>query len=62
MPSAIFSLNEKTRYATTWDAYFFLQMTMQPFPYEIITAGQLSNPNASTMQMQNEWTCQFFFK
>ena len=25
---------------------------MQPFPYEIITAGQLSNPNASTMQMK----------
>ena len=43
---------EKKGYATTWDAYFFLQMTMQPFLYEILITNQLSKPSASTMQMQ----------
>ena len=43
---------EKKGYATTWDAYFFLQMIMQPFLYEILITNQLSKPNASTMQMQ----------
>ena len=52
MPSAILYLNEKTGYATTWDAYFILQMIMQPFLYEIPMTNQLSKPNASTMQMQ----------
>ena len=52
MPSAILSLNEKTGYATTWDAYFFLQMTMQPFLYEILITNQLGKLNASTMQMK----------
>ena len=49
-----FFLNEKMGYATTWDAYFFLQMIIQPFLYEILITNQLSKPNASTMQMQNE--------
>ena len=52
MPSAIFSLNVKMGYATTWDAYLFLQMIIQPFLYENLTNNQLSKPRASTMQMQ----------
>ena len=32
---------------------FFLQMTMQPFLYEMITITLVSKPNASTMQVQN---------
>ena len=51
MPSAILYLNVKKGYATTWDAYFFLQMAMQPFLYEILNINQISKPNASTMQM-----------
>ena len=43
---------EKKGYATTWDAYFFLQMIMQPFLYEILISNQLRKPSASTMQMQ----------
>ena len=52
MPSAILSLNVKMGYTTTWDAYFFLQMIMQPLLYEILTNNKLSKPSASTMQMQ----------
>ena len=49
----IFCLNEKTGYATTWDAYSLFQMIMQPFLYEILTITLVSKPNASTMQVQN---------
>ena len=52
MPSAILSLNVKKGYATTWDAYFFLQMLMKSFLYEILITNQLRKPSASTMQMQ----------
>ena len=52
MSSEILSLNVKMWYATTWDAYFFLQMIMQPFLYEILISNQLRKPSASTMQMQ----------
>ena len=52
MPSAILSLNVKKGYATTWDAYLFLQMIMQPSLYENLTTNQLIKPSAIPMQMK----------
>ena len=52
--------NAKCNFVFKWEngvchymrCIFFLQMTMQPFLYEILTITLVSKPNASSMQMQ----------
>ena len=53
--------NSKCNFVFKWEngvsnymrCIFFLQMTMQPFLYEILTTTSVRKPNASTMQVQN---------